>query len=386
MNKKLPAIILARSGSKGIKNKNLKQINGKSLLEFSIQAALNSKSVDKVFVSSDSEEYLNLAKKCGALTIKRPKNLSSDQSPSESALIHALNKINKFGDNSVDEVVFLQCTSPFTSPEDIDKAYIKFKNEDLDSLFSAVNFHGFLWSTNPVKGVNHDEKTLRVRRQDLAPEILENGAFYIFKSKFFLKIKNRFFGNVGFYIQDKKNQYEIDDMFDFDLNRFIYQKYVNYNDKININKIELIVSDFDGVFTDNNVSNDSKGREFIQTSKNDSLSVSIFRKKNPHIPFIVMTSEKNPSVKMRCRKLKLPCFQISGDKLIELKKYLKENNINPKNTIYIGNDSNDLTCLNFVGHPFIVANYDISLSRDNFTILNSNGGNGAIKEVLSYLK
>ena len=99
-----------------------------------------------------------------------------------------------------------------------------------------------------------------------------------------------------------------------------------------------------------------------------------------------MTSEKNPSVKMRCRKLKLPCFQISGDKLIELKKYLKENNINPKNTIYIGNDSNDLTCLNFVGHPFIVANYDISLSKDNFTILNSNGGNGAIKEVLSYLK
>ena len=93
--------------------------------------------------------------------------------------------------------------------------------------------------------------------------------------------------HVYFYVhkdQDKKNQYEIDDMFDFELNRFIYQKYVNYNDKININKIELIVSDFDGVFTDNNVSNDSKGREFIQTSKNDSLSISIFRKKTANIP------------------------------------------------------------------------------------------------------
>ena len=92
---KFHAIILARGGSKGIKNKNLIHVNKKPLLYWSIRAALTTKEISKVWVSSDSHNILNLSKKLGTEIIKRPKLLSTDKSSSEDGWLHAIKEIKK---------------------------------------------------------------------------------------------------------------------------------------------------------------------------------------------------------------------------------------------------------------------------------------------------
>ena len=385
-SRKVSCIILARSGSKGIKNKNLQLISGKSLLEFSINASLRSNIVDDVFVSSDSDDYLKIADSAGAIPIIRPKNLSNDFSSSEDAIIHVLDIMNKSNTQMPDSIVFLQCTSPFTTAKDIDEAYKKFNNENLDSLFSATNFHGFLWNTKKMEGINHNEKVSRKRRQDIDSEILENGAFYIFKTKLFLSEKHRFIGKKGFYLQEKVKGFEIDDRIDYEINKFIHKKFILYKNKIDIKKVKLIVSDFDGVFTNNKLSTDKNGEESVITSKADSLAISIFKRDFSDIPIIVLTSEKNISVKKRCEKLKLDCFQVKGDKKIILEKYLFDNNIMPENVIYIGNDKNDISCLEYVGYPVVVNDSDAKIIDSSYLVLESKGGDGAIKEVINSMK
>ena len=118
----------------------------------------------------------------------------------------------------------------------------------------------------------------------------------------------------------------------------------------------------------------------------NSLFLITLRKKFPAIPFIVLSSEKNNSILKRCQKLNLECFQVDSDKKVFLDKYIAENKIDAKNVLYLGNDVNDLTSLQFVGYPVIVSNSDISLFKYNFRILKSNGGNGALKELLNLLK
>jgi len=205
------AIIPARGNSKGIPNKNIIDFCGKPLLYWTINQSKMSKFIgDNVFVSSDSTEILNIAQEYNAHTIQRPLELATDTSSSEEALLHALDDIEK--KIEVDLVVFLQCTSPLRSPDDIDNAINHFIVNDYDSLFSATdvkdlclwqNTEGKLESTN----FNYRE---RQRRQDREKQYSENGSFYIFKPKILKDNKNRFGGKIGFYEMDYWKIYEID--------------------------------------------------------------------------------------------------------------------------------------------------------------------------------
>ena len=212
MKKKIHAIILARSGSKGIKNKNLLKINKKPLIYWSIKSCLISKKINDTWVSSDSDKILSIAKKYGAKTIKRPKKLSCDTSSSEDAWRHAINFIKK--KNIIDIVVGVQPTSPIRSNYDFDNAIKKFFVKKNQSMFSASNFERFFsWSIEKKIKSNYNLNK-RPIRQKLKKTILENGSFYIFNSKLFLKYKNRLFGNIGFYLMEKYKGFQIDNLED----------------------------------------------------------------------------------------------------------------------------------------------------------------------------
>lgn len=113
------AIIPARGGSKGIPYKNIKLVGGKPLIAWNIIAAKKSKFIDDVYVSTDDEKISSIALSYGAKIINRPAELARDESSSESALLHAIGQINSEG-VFPNEIVFLQCTSPLTTCEDID--------------------------------------------------------------------------------------------------------------------------------------------------------------------------------------------------------------------------------------------------------------------------
>ena len=188
------AIIPARGGSKGIKNKNLSPVGGRSLIEIGVTNCVDSSHVDKVFVTTDSESIADEAKRFGSDVIMRPENISGDTASSESALLHALEEIESRGLQRPDAILFLQVTSPFTTPSDVDGACEHFKASGADSLFTGSLFVHFLWrrNENGMEAINHDVKK-RPRRQEISNCFAENGAFYIMKTDGFVEAKHRFF-------------------------------------------------------------------------------------------------------------------------------------------------------------------------------------------------
>ena len=155
------AIIPARGGSKGIPSKNLQKVGSNPLIIRTILTALSCSRVSTVFVSTDSSQIATISESYGAKIIIRPKQLGSDYASSEDVLLHSLGCIaernllsNKF--------VFLQCTSPFLSSEDLEKV-VDGVDEIYNSSFSAYPWHGFLWSEQG-RGLNHDELKTRKRR------------------------------------------------------------------------------------------------------------------------------------------------------------------------------------------------------------------------------
>ena len=130
------AIILARAGSRGIKNKNIIKINNKPLIYWSIKACLQTKSIDKIWVSSDSKKILAIAKQIGASTIHRPKKLSSDTSSSESGWLHAIKEIKK--EFRVKNIIALQATSPIRGKKDLTDALKLFKKKNAIAYFPLL--------------------------------------------------------------------------------------------------------------------------------------------------------------------------------------------------------------------------------------------------------
>jgi CMP-N,N'-diacetyllegionaminic acid synthase len=216
------AIIPARSGSKGLKNKNIYPVLKKPLITWTFKQAKKSKLIKNIFVSSDDISIMNLSKKNNIEVISRPKKLCKDNSSSESALVHSLNVIKKKYKIIPDLVVFLQATSPLRRNNDIDKAIKNFINKKLDSLFSVTKINDLcLWQkkNKKWKSVNFDFSK-RKPRQYMKQNYIENGSIYIFKPKILFEENNRLGGKIGVYEMDFWQSWEIDTIEEIDLIEF----------------------------------------------------------------------------------------------------------------------------------------------------------------------
>ena len=189
MKKNNIAIILARGGSKGIKNKNIYKVNKMPLVYWSIKSCLKANRISSVWVSSDNNKILNLSRKYGANTVKRPKRISGDHSLSEEAWRHALIYIkNKI--KNIDAVVGIQPTSPIRPPKLLNDGLKKFYKEKLDSLFTSEKIlHNFVWKKSHGKFKANYNYKKRPMRQKIKEKYLENGSFYIFDPEKFLRKK-----------------------------------------------------------------------------------------------------------------------------------------------------------------------------------------------------
>jgi len=207
------AIIPARGGSKAIKKKNLQCVGSKPLIIRTIEAARKSKWINRIVVSTDDKQISELAQTYGSEIIERPTEISGDDATSESALLHVLNKLEKEENYYPDIIVFLQCTSPFTTSGDIDGTINALINNKADSAFAATEFYKFLWkydNNGSVIGINHNEKRIRKRRQDVNLQYQEAGSVYAFITNGFLINKNRFFGKIIVYSIPTERVFEID--------------------------------------------------------------------------------------------------------------------------------------------------------------------------------
>ena len=184
------ALIPARGGSKGIPGKNLQTVAGVPLVCRSIRAATASRGVGRVVVSTDDHAIATAAENEGASVIRRPTAIAGDTASSESALLHALDVLEQQGPLET-ELVFLQCTSPFTTGTQIDAVLAALIEERCNSSFAVTPWHGFLWRADG-RGINHDPEQPRQRRQDLEPAFLETGAIYAMNVAAFRRCGRRF--------------------------------------------------------------------------------------------------------------------------------------------------------------------------------------------------
>jgi len=220
------AIIPARGGSKGIPGKNIKSVCGKPLIAWSIMQARMANAIDRVFVSSDSDEILDVAAQYGALPIKRPMSFSGDLAASESAWLHALKEIER-SSVKVDYIVGMQATSPIRASSDLDNAVTKMRLDSLDSLLTVAEVEDFFsWRVGQSGPESVDfDYTSRKRRQDIERRYLENGSFYIFTPEVLCSQNNRLGGKIGMYTMDRYKMFQIDNEEDVALCEIIMRGY-----------------------------------------------------------------------------------------------------------------------------------------------------------------
>ena len=225
MNKTFLAIIPARGGSKRLPRKNILDLCGKPLISWSIEAALKSKYISKVVVSSDDEEILNISSNFGADIIKRPYELANDTATTFDAIKHTINNLEKY-----DYIVLLQPTSPLRNEKHIDEAIELLEEKQADGIVSVCEMdHSPLWSnTLPEDGNMRGflrEEILNKRSQDLEKYYRLNGAVYICKTDKLLENKSFFLkDNIFAYIMDKKNSIDIDEEIDFEIAKVLINK------------------------------------------------------------------------------------------------------------------------------------------------------------------
>lgn len=211
------AIVPAKGRSKRLPGKNILDLNGKPLVTYSIEAALDCKYLDKVIVSSDDDKIINISKKFGAEIIKRPNELSDDTATTFDAVKHTIDNV----EDNYDYIVLLQPTSPLRGKKHINEAIELLEAKGADAVVSVCKMdHSPLWS-NTLQADGSMENFLRdevlnKRSQDLKTYYKLNGAIYICRSDRLLEEKSFFLKDKIFaYVMDRESSIDIDEEIDF---------------------------------------------------------------------------------------------------------------------------------------------------------------------------
>ena len=218
-SKSFLAIIPARDGSKRLPRKNVLDLAGKPLISWTIEAAKNSKYIDKIVVTSDSSEILQIASELSVDIIERPQVLANDIATTFDATQHAINNISGY----FDYIILLQPTSPLRSEKHINEAIELLSKRKTDAIISVCKTsHSPLWSnTLPMDGSLEfflKNELKNKRSQDFDDFYRLNGAIYICKIEKLLEEKSFFLEkNIFSYIMDRKSSIDVDEAIDLDL-------------------------------------------------------------------------------------------------------------------------------------------------------------------------
>lgn len=380
------AVIPARGGSVGLPGKNSRPLLGVPLVARTVHTALKAKSLKEVFVTSNDKDILRISAAAGATTIRRPEALSNSAASSEAALLHALDWIREQGRALPGYLVFLQCTSAFTRAEDIDLVLNTMVDKGAAAALSVVEDHGFIWQEDDngfAQGITHDQSKPRQRRQDMKPRYRENGAIYIMHVPSFLEKKERFCGPTVM-VPVEGPTVEIDSQEDWDVvEAFLNVRNRSTEPAAQTRKIKAVITDFDGVHTDDRVIVNQDGCEAVTCSRRDGLGLELLRKRD--VKLMVLSKEANPVVRARAAKLQMAVMNQIDDKLSALDAWRQEQGLEWSEIVYIGNDVNDTDCMRTCGLSFAPADAHPSALEVADQVLRAFGGKGAVREMCDYL-
>ncbi len=393
------AIIPARGGSKGIPRKNIRDFAGYPLIAYSIAAGKQARTVTRVIASTDDEEIAAVACQFGAeAPFLRPAEFAQDNSTDWPVFQHALQWLEEHEGYRPAVVVQLRPTSPIRPRDCVDRAVEKLlAHADADSVRGVVpagqNPHK-MWRLSgedaPMRNlldVPGLPEPYNAPRQALQPIYWQTGHIDAIRTETILKKGSMSGERIYPLLIDPRYTVDIDNLSDW-----ARYEAVVYSGQLDLvspgskrrpmpEKIELIVSDFDGVFTDNRVWTDQDGKEMVVASRADGLRVRDLQERG--IGVIVLSSEKNPVVQARAKKLGIEAVQETDTrrKGEAFKKLLADRNVDPAHVVFVGNDVNDLPCFEVAGWAVAVSDSYAEVLRAADHVLKTPGGHGALREL-----
>lgn len=218
----MAAFIPVRGGSKGIPFKNIRIINGRPLVYWVLDAAVESTRIEQIYVSTDNKEIKNAVLKYPSDKIKVVSEKVKGEGNTENAMLQFADKYE------FKNIILIQATSPLITARPLDRAiYEYFHTRNINSICSVSPLKKFLWERKKdgfIVPIKHNPGK-RPLRQNWTGELIENGAFYITSKSQLLKSKCRMSGNIGAYIMGEEQLFEVGDFDDFSIIETLLKQY-----------------------------------------------------------------------------------------------------------------------------------------------------------------
>lgn len=369
-------LIPLRGGSKSIPLKNIKPIGGRPLFYWVAAAACQASSVRRVYVSTDSPRIAEEVRTWfgeQVTVIDRPAELAQDQSSTECVVEHFLRVTGE------ERVILMQATSPLTTAHDLDQAVSLFERKGFDSLLTAVRTKRFFW-TDAGAPLNYDPNN-RPRRQDFAGLLMENGAFYIFRRDGFEKSGSRLHGTIGVYEMSEETAVEIDEPSDWEAVERLLRK-AQFAPRIDL--VKLLVLDVDGTLTDGGMYYSGTGECMKKFNTRDAAGIARLRRAGMRVA--IMTGERSPSTRARVEKIGVDfCYEGVQNKRECLLALCQEQGLKLSEIAFVGDDYNDLACLEMVGFSACPADAVPEAKAASQYVCANRAGEGAVREVCDLL-
>jgi YrbI family 3-deoxy-D-manno-octulosonate 8-phosphate phosphatase len=392
------ALIPARGGSKGIPRKNIRNFAGYPLIAWSIAAAKQALCVTRVIVSTDDPEIAAIAREHGAeAPFLRPSELAKDNTTDLPVFEHAIRWLEENEGYQPEILVQLRPTSPIRPKDCVDDTVrILMEHADADCVRGVVlagqNPHK-MWRLagdgqpmNPLLQVEGIDEPYNAPRQLLPPVYWQTGHIDAIRVST-IKQKKSLTGDVIYpLVIDPRYTVDIDNLSDWakfeELVASGLEMVVPGRKRRSMpDKIDLIISDFDGVLTDNRVWVDQDGKETVAAYRSDSIRIKELRERG--IDVLILSSEVNRVVEARAKKIGVEAIHGIGiqEKGNVMREVLEQKNVKAENVIFIGNDLNDLPCFEVAGWSVAVADAYPEVIRAADFVLSRPGGHGALREL-----
>ena len=367
-----------RKNSKGIPGKNKRKLLGRPLFSWVLTEAIFS-GLDEIYVFTDDHWIRDFIKREYTWTskvhvMKRSAASANDTASTEEAIFEFCDKIKY----DFDQLLLLQATSPFTQKTDIDLSLAKLK--EYTSVVSVVRTHRFIWDDSG-KPLNYSPDK-RPRRQEFEGLLVENGAIYGSTKEALQKSGTRISEDIGLIEMPAISYTEIDTESDWEIvEKLLAQKLKSQKE---VCKIERLILDVDGVFTDGGVYYSSEGELVKKFDMRDGMGLEIMRQYG--IEVMVITSENSELVASRMKKLQIDnLFLGVKDKLGFLQNLGLKQKWELSKAAYLGDDINDMAAMCSAGWSFTPHNAMDATKRIADIKLNKESGQGAIRETCEFI-
>ncbi|XP_053318970.1 N-acylneuraminate cytidylyltransferase [Spea bombifrons] len=376
----LAALVLARGGSKGIPHKNIKKLAGKPLIGWVLRAALDSRSFDSVWVSTDSDEIEKVAKDFGAQVHRRCADVSKDTTSS----LETIQEFLKYHPE-VDIVGNIQATSPCLHPDDLTKVVDMIRKDGFDSVFSVVRHHLFRWrdvsKTGGVTAAENFNPACRPRRQDWSGELYENGSFY-FATKDLITRGYLQGGRMAYYEMKPEHSVDIDVDLDWPIAEQRVKRF-GYFGKGNPRAVKLFVCNIDGCLTDGRIYV-NQGHESISCHLQDLDGMKLLQEKKVEVRLI---SERDISATL-LSALHLP-YRVEANvsnKQEAVERWMLELELSSWDQVaFMGCQYSDVECLKLAGMCGVPSNACLAAKMTDSFVCEYRGGYGAVLEFAEHI-